>query len=281
MAGDPAEPATGSATAPGTGPAIRPATALAVVPALDEAARIGQTVTALLGLPEVGTVVVVDDGSADDTAALARAAGAVLVRHSRPRGKAAAMTTGVGALVGDRRPVLFVDADLAESAGAAGALVRPVLAGEADMTVATLPPQIRADGTAAGGFGAVVGLSRAGIARASGFSPAQPLSGQRCLSRPALAAALPLARGFGVETAMTIDVVRAGMRVLEVSVPFAHRATGNDAAGRLHRARQLADVAAALGGTGLPAPAAAALDRTAATAARGLGFVARWLARPR
>jgi len=252
-----------------------------VVPALDEAARVAQTVRALLAVPEVGTVVVVDDGSTDDTGALARAAGAVVVRHEHSRGKAAALTTGVDALVGDRRPVLFVDADLAESAGAAGALVRPVLAGEADMTVATLPPQVRADGTPAGGFGAVVGLSRAGIARATGLHPAQPLSGQRCLTRAALAAALPLARGFGVETAMTVDVVRAGLRVVEVPVPFAHRATGDDAAGRLHRARQLADVAAALGRTSLPAPAAVAVDRTAAAAGRALGFAARRLARGR
>ncbi len=270
MSGNPAQRSRPTAT-----------TALAVVPALDEADRIAQTVRALLATAEVETVVVVDDGSTDDTGALARAAGAVVVRHDRSRGKAAAMTTGVDALVGDRRPVLFVDADLAESAGAAGALVRPVLGGQADMTVAMLPPQVRADGTAAGGFGAVVGLSRAGIARATGLRPEQPLSGQRCLTREALAAALPLARGFGVETAMTVDVVRAGLRVLEVPVPFAHRATGNDAAGRLHRARQLADVAGALATTTLPGPAATAVDRTAAAAGRVLGFVARRLAHGR
>jgi hypothetical protein len=49
-----------------------------------------------------------------------------------------------------------------------------------------------------------------------------------------------------VETALTIDLLRAGMRVTEVEVPLAHRATGNDWAAQLHRARQLADVARAL-----------------------------------
>jgi hypothetical protein len=97
-----------------------------------------------------------------------------------------------------------------------------------------------------GGHGLVVGLSAAGIRRATGWTPAQPLNGQRCLSRAAFDAARPLARGFGVETAMTIDLKRKGLRVTEIEVPLAHRATGTDLRAQLHRARQLADVAWAL-----------------------------------
>lgn len=269
-----AHPAVGSAVGPAVG-------VVAVVPALDEADRVAATVRALLAVPVVDAVWVVDDGSRDETTALARAAGATVVRHDRTLGKAAALTTGVGALPDDDRPVLLLDADLAESAGAAGALVVPVLTGAADMTVAVLPPQVRADGSPVGGFGAVVGLSRTGIARLAGYTARAPLSGQRCLTRAALRSALPLARGFGVETALTIDVVRAGFRVREVPVPFAHRATGNDLAGRLHRARQLADVTAALGRTALPRPAARALDRSAAAAGDGLAVVAHRMARHR
>jgi hypothetical protein len=92
----------------------------------------------------------------------------------------------------------------------------------------------------------VVGLSGAGIERATGWRPAQPLNGQRCLTRAAFEVARPLAAGVGVETALTIDLLRAGMRVTEVEVPLAHRATGNDWASQVHRARQLADVARAL-----------------------------------
>jgi hypothetical protein len=92
----------------------------------------------------------------------------------------------------------------------------------------------------------VVRLSGAGIRRATGWTPAQPLNGQRCLSRAAFEAARPLAGGFGVETAMTIDLKRKGMRILEVEVEMAHRATGTDLRAQLHRARQFADVARAL-----------------------------------
>ena len=92
----------------------------------------------------------------------------------------------------------------------------------------------------------MVRLSGTGIRRATGWAPAQPLNGQRCLTRAAFDAACPLARGFGVVTAMTIDLKRKGLRVMEVEVDMAHRATGTDLAAQLHRARQFADVALAL-----------------------------------
>jgi hypothetical protein len=220
-----------------------------VIPAKDEAQRIRATVTAAAELPGAGLVVVVDDGSADGTAAIARDAGAVVTRHPRNRGKAAAMETGaeVVRLLDQQehravpRHLLFLDADLADSAAFAAPLTQPVLSGEADMTIAAFSSTVKL-----GGHGLVVGLSSAGTRRAIGWSPAQPLNGQRCLTRAAFEAARPLAAGFGAETALTIDLARKGLRITEVEVPLAHRATGTDLRSQLHRARQLADVARAL-----------------------------------
>lgn len=216
-----------------------------IVPAKDEAERIGATVTAALQLPGVDLVVVVDDGSTDQTGRVARAAGARVVRHSRNRGKASAMESGAEAVrlldAAVPRHLLFLDADLGETARAAAALVEPVRAGEADMTIAVFATRVKL-----GGHGVVVRLSRDGIRRASGFSATQPLNGQRCLTREAFEAARPLAHGFGVETGLTIDLVRKGFRVVEVEVEMAHRATGTDWHAQLHRARQLRDVARAL-----------------------------------
>jgi hypothetical protein len=138
--------------------------------------------------------------------------------------------------------LLFVDGDLEESAVETAPLAGPVLAGEADMTIAVLPPQ-RAPG---GGRGLVVGLSRRGIERATGWTPTQPLSGMRCLTREAFEAARPLARGWGVETGLTIDLLRAGLRVREVPCELHHRVTGGDWRAQLHRARQYRDVWLAL-----------------------------------
>ncbi|GAB3404844.1 glycosyltransferase family 2 protein [Flindersiella endophytica] len=216
-----------------------------VIPARDEADRVAATVRAAAELGPVDLVVVVDDGSSDATADIALEAGAVVVSHPRSRGKAAALETGARTVTEsdpvEPRPLLFLDADLGETAANAGPLIEPVLAGEADMTIATLPVQ-----AGAGGHGFVVRLARDGIERACGQRMAQPLSGQRCLTRKAFEAGLPLATGFGIETGLTIDLVRKGFRVAEVPADFRHRATGNDVRGYLHRGKQWLHVAAAL-----------------------------------
>jgi glycosyltransferase involved in cell wall biosynthesis len=220
-----------------------------VIPAYNEADRVGATVTAARALPGVDLVVVVDDGSRDATAGVARAAGARALRYARNHGKAMAMMVGARevAELDRRRPadgprhLLFLDADLGATAGGAGPLIGPVAAGEADMTVAVFANRVKL-----GGHGLVVRLAGSGIRRATGWTPAQPLNGQRCLTRAAFEAARPLARGFGVETAMTIDLKRKGMRIVEVEVEMTHRATGADLPAQLHRARQFADVGLAL-----------------------------------
>jgi len=219
-----------------------------VIPAWNEADRIAATVGAAAAIAGVGLVVVVDDGSRDSTARQARAAGAAVMRHTRNRGKGAAMETGAEAvrLLDEQnqlpyRHLLFLDADLAQTAERAGPLAGPVLDGTADMTIAVFATTVKL-----GGHGLVTGLAGAGIRRATGWTPQQPLNGQRCLTRAAFEAARPLAHGFGIETALTIDLMRRGLRITEVEVDLAHRATGTDLRAQLHRARQLADVARAL-----------------------------------
>jgi len=131
-----------------------------VIPARNESDRIGATVKAAAGLPGVDIVVVVDDGSTDGTATEAQNAGASVLRHARNRGKAAAMETGAEAvrLLEGRQDraslhhLLFLDGDLAETAGEAAPLAGPVRAGQADMTIAVFSNRVRR-----GGHGFVVG----------------------------------------------------------------------------------------------------------------------------
>jgi len=213
---------------------------VAVVPAHDEESRIADTVAALLSIPRVGAVIVVDDGSNDRTASVARRAGATVVGLSRNRGKAAALQRGLDE-TGGAGVVLFADADLGASAAALQAVLDPVLAGTADVAVAAPP---RADGPS--GFGAVEGLARWGIRRVTGVRLDRPLSGQRAARREVLAALDGFAPGFGIETSFTLDALRAGYRVVEVPCAISHARTGRDLAGFAHRARQGLDVARAL-----------------------------------
>jgi glycosyltransferase involved in cell wall biosynthesis len=223
---------------------------VAVIPAKDEADRIAVTVGATQQILEVDRVIVVDDGSSDGTARIALAAGAEVVRHERNHGKADAMMSGLGRIAGLRRAgrlpqsvaVLFVDADLEDTAAGLGVLTAPVAAGEVDLAIATLPPQE----TAGGGRGLVVGLAKRGIEELTGHVPVQPLSGMRCLSPRAIEVAVPFARGWGVEVGMTVDVLDAGLVVREVPCDLQHRVTGKDLRAQAHRAAQYRDVALAL-----------------------------------
>lgn len=218
-----------------------------VIPAKDEARRIAATVRAAKAIPQVDLVLVVDDGSVDNTQDVAREAGAVVVRHSHNRGKAAAMETGAAVVAmrdtPERPPrlLLFIDADLGETAVNTAPLIPPVAEHAADFSIALLPPQ-----QGAGGRGFVVNAARRGIARLTGWAPTQPLSGMRCLTRAAFEAATPLARGWGVETGMTIDLLRQGFVAVEVPCDLRHRASGNDLRGYLHRAAQYRDVQLAI-----------------------------------
>lgn len=202
-----------------------------MIAARDEEDSIGRTVQEISHSGPV-EVVVVDDGSSDGTAAEALAAGATVLRIPRGIGKG-------GAMEGTLRRLppadiwLFADADLGGSIEGLQAVVDEVKEGRADMAVALLPPQ------EGGGFGMVRRASSLAIRWLSGFDAQQPLSGQRAITADCLAAVRPLAGGFGVETAMTIDAVRAGFRVVEVPVPgLTHRATGRTLKGFAHRGRQ-------------------------------------------
>jgi glycosyltransferase involved in cell wall biosynthesis len=208
---------------------------VAVVPAHEEEDAIPATVGALRAVEGVDEVVVVADGCTDRTAAAAASAGARVLVTPRRLGKGRAVEDALGR-VGPADVYLLIDADVGATASEAVRLLAPVRAGRADIAVGRLPV------LGGGGFGVVKRAAARLIHAACGFEAAEPLSGQRALTREALDACRPLAPGFGMETAMTIDAVRLGFRVEEVPVDMAHRATGRGLAGFAHRGRQGADV---------------------------------------
>lgn len=181
-------------------------------------------------------LIVVDDGSRDGTFAVAQQAADVVLRHDHRRGKGEALRTGWQAARGD--VLLFADADLGESAVHLARLLEPIVAGQADMTIARFP--VGADRPA--GFGLVKRLAASGIRRLCGYEAAAPLSGQRAVRRELLERIGPLTSGFGIEVGLTIDAIRRGFKVQEVELPLKHRETGRDWRGFVHRGRQFLSV---------------------------------------
>jgi glycosyltransferase involved in cell wall biosynthesis len=213
-----------------------------IVTARDEGDRLGATLAALArALPGV-PVWVADDGSRDNTAAVAHGAGATVVREERPLGKGAAATRAAYSALAQLQPAdeaiaLLCDADLGDSAGRLAALCETVRRNQADLAVAVFARRV------GGGLGLAVGFARWAVRRRCGLELQAPISGQRALRVRVLRDVLPFAAGFGMELGMTIDAVRAGHRVCEVPLDLRHRATHRTLAGFAHRGRQLGDLA--------------------------------------
>jgi len=205
--------------------------AAVLVAARDEEAAIARTVESLRAAFRDAEVIVADDGSRDGTAAAAERAGARVLRLPA-RGKGQALTLAERAAPAGR--LLLVDADLEGD-------LTELAAANGDLGIAAFAER------QGGGFGLAKGAGRALVRALSGYEPKEPLSGQRTLSQAAREACFPLAAGFGCEVRMTVDAVRAGLRVSEVELPLSHRATGRDPVGFAHRGRQLLDALLACG----------------------------------
>lgn len=222
---------------------------VAIVPAYEEAERVAATVEGLRRIEHVRYVLVVDDGSSDETSAQAFRAGATCVSLGRNRGKGGALNAGVatvrGYVLSGRwqvpDAVLLADADLGATAEVLEQLLGPVLAGDADLAIADLPPQ-----PGAGGFGLVKRLATWGLRLNGALDLREPLSGQRAISWTALPSLTPFAGGFGVDVQMTLDALARGLEIVEITLPLTHAVTGKGVAGSLHRGAQAAAVARAI-----------------------------------
>ena len=204
-----------------------------LVAARDEEAAIARTVESVREAFPGVEVIVADDGSRDGTAEAAQRAGARVLRLPA-RGKGQALTLAERAAPVGR--VLLIDADLEGD-------LAPLARTDGDLSIAAFAER------QGGGFGIAKQAGRTLVRALSGFAPKEPLSGQRVLSQEAREACFPLAAGFGCEVRMTVDAVRAGLRVSELELPLRHRATARDPGGFAHRGRQLLDAFLACGPT--------------------------------
>jgi glycosyltransferase involved in cell wall biosynthesis len=159
----------------------------AIIPAFDEAARVGRVVEVCRAAGLFQTVLVVDDGSADGTAAAAEAAGASVLGLDRNSGKPGAM---LGGLRHTTEPVVcFLDADLlAVTTEHLQHLVIPVQRGE---------------------HRAQLAVFRGGrLATSLAQKVAPMISGQRCLRRELLDTFADWDSGFGIETALNAYLLK-------------------------------------------------------------------------
>ena len=119
---------------------------IAAIPCLNEAAFIGDIVTR--AKKYIDKVIVIDDGSTDDTSGAARAAGAKVIRHKTNQGVGAATKTAFEAAKRSRADILVtLDGDGQHNPDEIPQLLAPILSGEADLVIGSRflhpnPPQI-------------------------------------------------------------------------------------------------------------------------------------------
>jgi glycosyltransferase involved in cell wall biosynthesis len=112
-----------------------------VIPAFNEALAIGELVGSLRQAAAWREIIVIDDGSTDDTATRARNAGAAVVRHPYNKGNGASVKTGIRSAVGEF--VLIMDGDgQHRSTEALKVLAR---LGEYDLVIGTRSPDAQAN----------------------------------------------------------------------------------------------------------------------------------------
>jgi glycosyltransferase involved in cell wall biosynthesis len=195
---------------------------LALIPAFNEGARIGGVLQRLAAAAPELDVLVVDDGSSDDTASRARRCGATVVSHPFNLGYGAALQTGYKwAVRTGYALVVQLDADGQHDAADALRLLAPLLAGTADVAIGSR--FVEPSGYRMGFLRAMGRLIFATVLRVFGGPRiADPTSGFQALTRPAF----ELCCGdFFPSDFPDVDVLlalaRQGMRIVEVPVEMA------------------------------------------------------------
>jgi glycosyltransferase involved in cell wall biosynthesis len=194
----------------------------AVIPAYQAAATVGDVVRRVRAVLPGAQIYVIDDGSRDATAAVARAAGAVVLTHAANRGKGAALKTGVDAAAArGADAVITLDADGQHAPEAIPALLAPLGQGTADLVLGArdrsgaMPLQRRFSNW----------LSSAVTSRIGGHAITDSQTGFRAFRSTLAQAVRPPESRYDYEAAFLLGALAGGWRVTSVPVPTIYPGT--------------------------------------------------------
>jgi glycosyltransferase involved in cell wall biosynthesis len=193
-----------------------------VIPTFNEAETIGAVIREI---PEAygGDIIVADGGSHDGTQDIARAAGARVLDAGRGYGRACAL--GAAAALPSSRVIVFMDGDGADRGDLIGRIAGPVIAGEADLVLASrtrgereagamLWHQLLAGRVAGFGIGALYGVRYT------------DMCAFRAIGRDALQKLALREMTYGWNIEMQMRAARARLRIRELPMPYRRRAGG-------------------------------------------------------
>lgn len=206
------------ASAPASSPGV-----VAVIPTLNEAGSISRVI-AELPRDWVCEIIVADSGSTDGTPAVARSAGARVVAVP-VWGYGRACASGVAAASADCAIVAFLDGDGSDRADLIPDLLAPILAGTHDFVIGSRTRGMREPGAMSWHqivAGRLVGL----IIGALYGVRYTDMCAFRAIRRSALRELGMREMTYGWNVEMQLKAARAGLRILEIPVPYRRRAAG-------------------------------------------------------
>jgi len=196
----------------------------AIIPVLDEEGAIGSVVTAI---PRdwIDEVIVVDGGSRDRTVAVASAAGArVLAENERGYGRACARGAAA-AVEGGAEILVFLDGDGSDQPGVIPSLVQPILDRKFDFVIGSRSRGVREKGSM-GAHQALAGYVIGGAVGLVYGTRYTDMCAFRAIRADALARLGMREMTFGWNLEMQMRAARAGLRILELPVPYGRRLAG-------------------------------------------------------
>lgn len=188
---------------------------VAIVPAYNEEIAIGSIVVVTRQF--VDTVIVVDDGSSDSTAFIAKAAGAVVISHPHNKGKGTALMTGFAkARELDPAAVIMLDGDGQHNPSEIDNLIKPILEGKADLVIGSRAlnngnkiPYYRKIGQK---------ILNIATKMSTGYDSTDSQSGFRAISRKALNYLDFKSEEYNIESDMIAQFLQEGLVITEIPI---------------------------------------------------------------
>lgn len=179
-----------------------------IIPAYNEESTVGEVVKTAKKLSYVSEIIVVNDGSGDNTEEEAKNAGAIVINHKTNQGKGSAIETGVKHATGDI--LAFIDADISNlTSKKIDVMIKPIIEHKADITKTKFSRQ----------SGRVTELTAKPLLGL--FFPEvnfeQPLSGQFAGRRTALNK-VKFEKDYGVDVGIVLDADVHGIKIEEVDI---------------------------------------------------------------
>lgn len=210
-----------------------------VVPAYNEEKNIEKTIEGLKNINIIDDIVVVDDGSTDNTKLILSTLDVKVISLGTNYGKGYAMKKAIDEIECDI--IGFIDGDVGITSSEVEKLIEPVILGDADFTIAKFPSASK-NVNIKGGFGLVKKLAKRGVYYYTGKLIDTSLSGQRVYKKEIVDNMKYIPNHYGIEVAMTVQAINNGYTFREIPVNMTHRYTDRSLKGFKHRGKQFIDI---------------------------------------